>query len=582
MGACSTEGVCYMSVVKKKDFTKTLYSCLDPEFLEPKFRPLQCHGLSSTYAVGCCQDGHGCNANMTLTLLPPPTTTSPAPSPSDTEGEGVTLDPELVLGIILPILILLVCVAIAVVCVRNKKTLLILFQLDSKEPNLPNSPPLLGGPGDHHHQNDDMEVMEGRSTLVGVGGGGGGSGGGFRFPIEFRVVRRDPRRGRLRSGVSSGSTVTGTTTTGVTTRQTQSEKDIKDSMGMSLSLLDDSLGCGDGGGRTSTLKDLIEDNLTYSGSGSGLPLLIQRSVAQQIQLSNQIGEGRFGNVYLGLWRGEKVAVKIFSTLDEESWFRETQIYMTEMLRHENILGFVAADNRDKGCTTELWLVTDYHEQGSLFDYLNRHTVTPQQMVKMTLSLATGLAHLHMPIIGTKGKPAVAHRDLKSKNILVKRDGESLAIADLGLCVRHIPDSDTVDIPTNKKVGTKRYLAPEILDNTLNVNHFDSWKRADIYSLGLVFWELARRCDIGGIHEDFQLPYYDVVAPDPSYEEMKMAVCDKKIRPDCPNRWQSSMHLRALSKVMKECWYETSEARLTALRIKKTVATAVTPSEKLLP
>ena len=84
-----------------------------------------------------------------------------------------------------------------------------------------------------------------------------------------------------------------------------------------------------------------------------------------------------------------------------------------------------------------------------------------------------------------GKPAVAHRDLKSKNILVKRDGESLAIADLGLCVRHIPDSDTVDIPTNKKVGTKRYLAPEILDNTLNVNHFDSWKRADIYSLGLV-------------------------------------------------------------------------------------------------
>ena len=32
----------------------------------------------------------------------------------------------------------------------------------------------------------------------------------------------------------------------------------------------------------------------------------------------------------------------------------------------------------------------------------------------------------------------------------------------------------------------------------------------------------------------------VVAPDPSYEEMKMAVCDKKIRPDCPNRWQSSM------------------------------------------
>ena len=69
----------------------------------------------------------------------------------------------------------------------------------------------------------------------------------------------------------------------------------------------------------------------------------------------QIGEGRFGNVYLGLWRGEKVAVKIFSTLDEESWFRETQIYMTEMLRHENILGFVAADNRGEPLAPAPWL-----------------------------------------------------------------------------------------------------------------------------------------------------------------------------------------------------------------------------------
>ena len=73
---------------------------------------------------------------------------------------------------------------------------------------------------------------------------------------------------------------------------------ISDSMGMSLSLLDDSLGCGDGGGRTSTLKDLIEDNLTYSGSGSGLPLLIQRSVAQQIQLSNQVCLLFHGKPYL--------------------------------------------------------------------------------------------------------------------------------------------------------------------------------------------------------------------------------------------------------------------------------------------
>ena len=40
-----------------------------------------------------------------------------------------------------------------------------------------------------------------------------------------------------------------------------------------------------------------------------------------------------------------MAVKIFSTRDEESWFRESEVYQTVMLRHENILGFIAADNK---------------------------------------------------------------------------------------------------------------------------------------------------------------------------------------------------------------------------------------------
>ena len=51
-----------------------------------------------------------------------------------------------------------------------------------------------------------------------------------------------------------------------------------------------------------------------------------------------IGKGRYGEVYRGKWRGENVAVKIFSTRDECSWRRETEMYQTVMLRHENILG----------------------------------------------------------------------------------------------------------------------------------------------------------------------------------------------------------------------------------------------------
>ena len=50
-------------------------------------------------------------------------------------------------------------------------------------------------------------------------------------------------------------------------------------------------------------------------------------------------------MFRGKWRGEDVAVKKFVTRDEQSWFREAQIYQTAMLRHDNILGFIAADNK---------------------------------------------------------------------------------------------------------------------------------------------------------------------------------------------------------------------------------------------
>lgn len=117
----------------------------------------------------------------------------------------------------------------------------------------------------------------------------------------------------------------------------------------------------------------------------------------------------------------------------------------------------------------MWLITDYHENGSLFDYLNRNTLETGAMIRMAVSIATGLAHLHMDIMGTQGKPAIAHRDLKSKNILVKSNG-TCVIGDLGLAVRHDVATDTVDIPLNNRVGTKRYMAPEVKKMTHLINY----------------------------------------------------------------------------------------------------------------
>lgn len=72
----------------------------------------------------------------------------------------------------------------------------------------------------------------------------------------------------------------------------------------------------------------------------------------------------------------------------------------------------------------------------------------------------------------QGKPAIAHRDIKSKNVLVKcaRTGVC-CVADFGMAVtskdKTLPIQTTMSAGSNcqnTRVGTKRYMAPEILDD----------------------------------------------------------------------------------------------------------------------
>ena len=144
-----------------------------------------------------------------------------------------------------------------------------------------------------------------------------------------------------------------------------------------------------------------------------------------------------------------------------------------------------------GGWTQMLLITDYHERGSLHDFLSTNVLDHETSLKIALTAAQGISHLHTEIFGTKGKPAMAHRDIKTKNILVKRDG-TCAIADFGLAVRFDSETNEIDIAPNTRVGTRRYMAPEVLDETLNKSNIESFKAADMYAFGLVLWEITRR------------------------------------------------------------------------------------------
>ncbi|XP_038198146.1 serine/threonine-protein kinase receptor R3 isoform X2 [Arvicola amphibius] len=269
----------------------------------------------------------------------------------------------------------------------------------------------------------------------------------------------------------------------------------------------------------SMLGDFLDSDCT-TGSGSGLPFLVQRTVARQVALVECVG-------------------------------------------------FIASDMTSRNSSTQLWLITHYHEHGSLYDFLQRQTLEPQLALRLAVSAACGLAHLHVEIFGTQGKPAIAHRDLKSRNVLVKSNLQC-CIADLGLAVMHSQGSDYLDIGNNPRVGTKRYMAPEVLDEQIRTDCFESYKWTDVWAFGLVLWEIARRTIINGIVEDYRPPFYDMVPNDPSFEDMKKVVCVDQQTPTIPNRLAADPVLSGLAQMMRECWYPNPSARLTALRIKKTL------------
>ncbi|CAH0717593.1 unnamed protein product, partial [Brenthis ino] len=311
----------------------------------------------------------------------------------------------------------------------------------------------------------------------------------------------------------------------------------------------------------STLREYLECSVT-SGSGSGLPLMVQRTLAKQVSLIERIGKGRYGEVWRGSWYADSVAVKIFFSRDEASWRRETEIYSTVLLRHDNILAYIGSDMTSRNSCTQLWLITHFHPLGSLYEHLSRTTLTRHQMMLICLSTVNGLLHLHTDIHGTQGKPAIAHRDIKSKNILVKVNGEC-CIADLGLAVtrQHVASNQM----QNPRQGTKRYMSPEVLDQSMNLQCFEAYRKCDIYAFALVLWEVCRRVSPAREHRP---PFSELAPSDPSFDDMRKIVCTDNARPPPPDDPHPTMV--GMANLMRECWHQNASVRLPALRIKKTL------------
>ncbi len=197
-----------------------------------------------------------------------------------------------------------------------------------------------------------------------------------------------------------------------------------------------------------------ENGLVLGGSNFNPTLGQQIPPNTTVEISCPIGKGKYGNVYKGKMGDTYIALKIFPLQGKQSWIAEKEIYnIPQMDNHDNVLKFLGVDQKYDNLEAEFWLATEYHNKGSLHDFLKANTVGWDEMCKIAFSIGAGLTFLHeeLPENGRSGlKPSIAHRDFKSKNVLIKSD-MTACIADFGLALVFRPGQPIGDAHGQVKV-----------------------------------------------------------------------------------------------------------------------------------
>ncbi|TNN69604.1 TGF-beta receptor type-2 [Liparis tanakae] len=174
-----------------------------------------------------------------------------------------------------------------------------------------------------------------------------------------------------------------------------------------------------------TVTEEICVAICYTTSWRGRP-----DAPPAIRLEALVGKGRFAEVWrASLPRGEKggvdgddaVAVKVFPAVEYASWRNECFIFSDATLEHDNVVRFLAAQERGVPGLRRYWLVLAYHGLGNLQDFLTANTLSWEELVSMAGSVARGLAHLHSDATAS-GVPKVRHdhtlRDYIKREVIV--------------------------------------------------------------------------------------------------------------------------------------------------------------------
>uniref|UniRef100_A0A182PHF9 Serine/threonine-protein kinase receptor n=1 Tax=Anopheles epiroticus TaxID=199890 RepID=A0A182PHF9_9DIPT len=300
-----------------------------------------------------------------------------------------------------------------------------------------------------------------------------------------------------------------------------------------------------------------------------------------LKLVSMIGQGKYGTVWKGIVNEQPVAVKIFAAQHRQYFLNERDIYTVPLMESPSLLTYFGSDERRTfDDRIEYMLVLSLAPLGCLQDWLTDNSVPFSTFCRMGKSIANGLAHLHTEIRkGDLVKPCICHRDLNSRNILVKSD-LSCCIGDLGFALKtfgaryeYRGEITLAETKSINEVGTVRYMAPEVLEGAVNLRDCESaLKQIDVYTLALVLWELANRCEDfypeGTPVPEYRAPYEEYVGSNPNFEQMQVLVSRNKARPSFPAHFGTGLVTQIVRDTCEDCWDHDAEARLTAMCVQE--------------
>ncbi len=218
--------------------------------------------------------------------------------------------------------------------------------------------------------------------------------------------------------------------------------------------------------------------------------LLGRTLGGRYRLIQRLGSGGMSTVYLArhVLIDRLMAIKTLrrdlaaDPVQRDRFLREARA--VNRIHHENIVEITDFGESDDGL---VYLVLEYVPGDSLLRVMSQEPFTIGRALDVVAQIGSALARAH--------QMGVVHRDLKPENVLlVQRKDRPDFVKLLDFGIAKILDAPSIT-SSEQIFGTPGYIAPEYIKNaTLD-------GRADLYSLGVIFYEMVT----GALPFDYQYP-----------------------------------------------------------------------------